>query len=110
MHVQESNLFFTALEKVCEYATQAGVLPTLVSENVRGIRFRTKDGTGQWRHPFLREELESLRAAGYRELGWRDVNTGDFGVPNMKPHVVLVAHAGLGSIVAHCLFSSVRII
>jgi hypothetical protein len=36
-------LFFTALEKVKEYARKAGHLPTIVSENVEGIRYRRFD-------------------------------------------------------------------
>jgi hypothetical protein len=41
--LQESNLFFTALAKVKQYAEKAGHLPVIVSENVQGIRFRRWD-------------------------------------------------------------------
>jgi hypothetical protein len=41
--VQESNLFFTAVGKVKEYATTTGHLPTIISENVQGRRHRHKD-------------------------------------------------------------------
>jgi hypothetical protein len=33
-------LFFTALQKVKEYAAERGHLPTIISENVEGIRYR----------------------------------------------------------------------
>lgn len=42
-YVQESTLFFTALDKVVAYFKMSGVLPTLVSENVKGITFRRWD-------------------------------------------------------------------
>jgi hypothetical protein len=41
--MQESNLFFKALEKVKEYAQKSGHLPTIISENVQGRRFRRWD-------------------------------------------------------------------
>ena len=81
---------------------------TIVSENVQGRRHRTMGPSGKWRQPFLRSELDELVRVGYREVGWREVSTADFGVPNPKKHIVLVAHSGLGSIVGHCLFSTVR--
>lgn len=105
--VQESNLFFRALRKVREYYSRVGVLPIIVSENVQGRRHRTTDDEGRWRQPFLRLELDALRAAGYSEVAWREVCTQDFGVPNPKNHVLVVANAGLGSLVGPTLFSSV---
>lgn len=107
--MQESNLFFTALRKVREYHRRVGVLPTIISENVQGRRHRTTDDDGRWRQPFLRLELDALRAAGYREVAWREVSSQDFGLPNPKSHVMVVAHAGLGSLVGPTLFSSVRL-
>lgn len=48
---QDSNLFFTAVEKVKQYAASTGHLPMLVSENVQGRRFRHWDkGTVRSRH------------------------------------------------------------
>jgi hypothetical protein len=43
VHMQESVLFFTALQKVKEYAAERGHLPTIISENVEGIRYRRQD-------------------------------------------------------------------
>lgn len=107
--MQESNLFFVALKKVEDYCKRTGVLPTLISENVQGRRHRSRPHAGAaWRQPFLRLELDTVVKAGYREAGWREVKSSDFGVPNPKPHIVLVAHAGLGSVVGSCLFSTVR--
>jgi hypothetical protein len=38
--VQRSNLVFTAIDKVLQYARVAGHLPVIVSENVAGRRYR----------------------------------------------------------------------
>jgi site-specific DNA-cytosine methylase len=40
---EESNLFFVAVNKVLEYSKVTGHLPTIVSENVKGRRFRHRD-------------------------------------------------------------------
>jgi hypothetical protein len=46
LHVclQHSNLFFTAIDKVSQYAAKAGHLPVIVSENVAGRRVRRTIG------------------------------------------------------------------
>ena len=41
--VQESPLFFVAVKKVQDYAAWSGSLPTIISENVQGRRFRRWD-------------------------------------------------------------------
>jgi broad-specificity NMP kinase len=41
--MQESNLFFTAVDKVSVYAKKTGHLPTIISENVQGRRYRHRD-------------------------------------------------------------------
>lgn len=58
--------------------------------------------------PFLKVEADKLLAAGYRDLGWREVSTEAFGVPNPKRHVILMATAKQCAIVDSCLFSTVR--
>jgi site-specific DNA-cytosine methylase len=40
---EESCLFFTAVNKVKQYAHLSGHLPTILSENVQGRRFRRLD-------------------------------------------------------------------
>jgi site-specific DNA-cytosine methylase len=40
---EESNLFFVAVSKVLEYSKVTGQLPTIISENVKGRRFRHRD-------------------------------------------------------------------
>lgn len=42
-HGHESVLFFTAVDKVKQYAEVTGHLPTIVSENVQGRRFRHRN-------------------------------------------------------------------
>ena len=41
--LQESNLFFVALDKVKAYARHARSLPLIISENVQGVRSRHRD-------------------------------------------------------------------
>jgi site-specific DNA-cytosine methylase len=128
--MQESNLFFTALEKVQEYARISGHLPTLISENVQGRRFRRWDESQvrcgwarwsrvcatscvmvlqhRWTQPFLKVEADALLAAGYDDVGWRQVTSEAFGVPNPKAHIILIATAGPTTVVDSCLFSTVR--
>jgi hypothetical protein len=43
MCVQASNLIFTAIDKIKQYAKVAGRLPVIVSENVAGRRYRRWD-------------------------------------------------------------------
>ena len=106
----ESNLFFVALDKIKRYTQKKGNLPIIVSENVQGRRFRSKpDKDSPFRQPFLRDEAEALRLAGYEELGWREICSADAGLPHKKPHVYLVASGSLGAVVDSCLFSSVRL-
>ena len=38
--LQESNLFFVALDRVKAYAAAAGFLPLIVSENVQGVWYK----------------------------------------------------------------------
>jgi hypothetical protein len=45
MCVQASNLIFTAIDKIKQYAKVAGRLPVIVSENVAGMRYRRWDET-----------------------------------------------------------------
>jgi hypothetical protein len=136
-HLQESTLFFTALNKVREYAAWAGHLPTIVSENVQGRRFRRWDEEQvccdctvltltlslqvyspvaedcqvvqeRWSQPFLKVEADALLAVGYRDLGWREVSTEAFGLPNPKHHIILIATEHTSATVDCCLFSTVR--
>jgi site-specific DNA-cytosine methylase len=129
--MQESNLFFKALEKVQEYARITGHLPTLISENVQGRRFRRWDESQvrcgwargertcatsgfvvlqqRWTQPFLKVEADALLAAGYDDVGWRQVTSEAFGVPNPKAHINLIATAGPTTVVDSCLFSTVRL-
>jgi hypothetical protein len=58
--------------------------------------------------PFLKAEADSLLTAGYQDIGWRDVSSEAFGLPNPKHHVILVATAGPTAVVDCCLFSTVR--
>lgn len=58
--------------------------------------------------PFLKLEADALLAAGYKDLGWRDVSSEAFGVPNPKNHVILMAAAKHYALVDSCLFSTVR--
>lgn len=109
---QESNLFFVALDVIKRYTENTSHIPVIVSENVQGRRFRSKpDGGSPYRQPFLRDEAEALRQAGYQELGWREICSSDAGVPHSKRHVYLVAAGGFGAsaVVESCLFSSVRL-
>jgi hypothetical protein len=135
--LQESTLFFTALNKVREYAAWAGHLPTIVSENVQGRRFRRWDEEQvccdcteltltlslqvyspvaedcqvvqeRWSQPFLKVEADALLAAGYKDLGWREVSTEAFGLPNPKHHIILIATEHTSATVDCCLFSTVR--
>jgi hypothetical protein len=62
----------------------------------------------RWAPPFLKVELDALLAVGYDDIGWREVTTEAFGLPNPKSHVILVATAGPSSLVDSCLFSTVR--
>lgn len=62
---------------------------------------------GRWMQPFLKMEADALLAAGYRDLGWREVSSEAFGVPNPKRHVILVATAKQQGLVDSLLFSTV---
>jgi site-specific DNA-cytosine methylase len=57
--------------------------------------------------PFLKMEADTLLAAGYQDMGWREVSSEAFGVPNPKRHVILVATAKQCGLVDSCLFSTV---
>lgn len=57
--------------------------------------------------PFLKLEVERLLAAGYGDLGWREVCSEAWGVPNPKTHIVLVATNKQCGVVDGCLFSTV---
>jgi hypothetical protein len=57
--------------------------------------------------PFLKLEADALLAAGYQDLGWREVSSEGFGVPNPKCHIFLVATAKQCGLVDSMLFSSV---
>jgi hypothetical protein len=51
--------------------------------------------------------VDYLLASGYRDIGWREVSSEAFGLPNPKKHVLLVATDGLTALVDCCLFSTV---
>jgi site-specific DNA-cytosine methylase len=57
--------------------------------------------------PFLKVEADALLSAGYKDIGWREVSSAAFGVPNPKHHVILMATAKETGIVDSCLFSTV---
>jgi site-specific DNA-cytosine methylase len=57
--------------------------------------------------PFLKMEVSALRAAGYRDVAWREVSSEAFGLPNPKKHIILMASDGLTALVDCCLFSTV---
>jgi hypothetical protein len=63
----------------------------------------------QWAPPFLKLEADALLAAGYQDVGWREVSTEAFGLPNPKSHIILIATAGPTALVDSCLFSTVRV-
>jgi hypothetical protein len=46
-----------------------------------------------WNQPFLKVEADALLAAGYKDLGWRELSTEAFGLPNPKRHIILIATA-----------------
>jgi hypothetical protein len=60
-----------------------------------------------WIPPFLKKEAEALIAAGYQDIGWREVCTEAFGLPNAKVHILLVATSATSALVDCCLFSTV---
>jgi hypothetical protein len=60
-----------------------------------------------WNQPFLKVEADALLAAGYKDLGWRELSTEAFGLPNPKRHIILIATAQQSGIVDRCLFSTV---
>jgi hypothetical protein len=62
----------------------------------------------RWAPPFLKVEADALLAAGYTDVGWREVSSEAFGLPNPKCHIMLVATAGPTTLVDSCLFSTVR--
>lgn len=135
--VQESNLFFVALDKVREYSATAGHMPTIISENVLGRKQRHKDEAtvcsgccccpmlqflhvaapfnavwclqGRFMQPFLKLEADALLHAGYRDLGWREVSSEASGDPNAKHHIILAATERPSGVVDSLLFSTVRI-
>jgi hypothetical protein len=67
----------------------------------------TLDVQGRWETPFLKTEADYLLGAGYQDIGWREVATEAFGLPNPKKHIILVATDGLTALVDCCLFSTV---
>jgi hypothetical protein len=62
----------------------------------------------RWAPPFLKVEADAMLAAGYTDVGWREVSSAAFGLPNPKCHIILVATAGPTALVDCCLFSTVR--
>jgi site-specific DNA-cytosine methylase len=62
----------------------------------------------KWMQPFLKVEADALINRGYQDVGWRQVSSEAFGVPNPKSHVILVATARQSGVVDSCLFSTVR--
>jgi hypothetical protein len=60
-----------------------------------------------WMVPFLKVEADTLLAAGYLDLGWREISSEGFGVPNPKHHIIVVATAKQCGLVDCCLFSTV---
>jgi hypothetical protein len=62
----------------------------------------------RWTQPFLKLEADALLAAGYDDVGWRQVTSEALGIPNPKAHIILIATAGPTTIVDSCLFSTVR--
>lgn len=64
-------------------------------------------GHNSWKQPFLKVQVDKLRDAGYVDIGWREVSSQAFSLPNPKCHVVLVAYAGSSPLVDSLLFSTV---
>jgi hypothetical protein len=60
--------------------------------------------------PFLKVEADALLSAGYKDIGWREVSSAAFGVPNPKHHVILMATAKETGVVDSCLFSTVGLL
>jgi hypothetical protein len=77
---------------------QTHVLPAETSPQVQG----------RWLPPFLKMEADALLAIGYVDLGWREICSEAFGVPNPKTHVILMATSRQCGLVDSCLFSTVR--
>lgn len=63
-----------------------------------------------WKQPFLKVQVDAIKDAGYADIGWREVSSQAFGLPNPKCHIVLVAHAGSSPLVDCLLFSTVRVV
>jgi hypothetical protein len=61
----------------------------------------------KWMTPFLKMEAEALLAAGYLDIGWREVSTEAIDIPNAKVHIFLVSTSGTSALVDCCLFSTV---
>ena len=65
-------------------------------------------GQERWKQPFLKVMLASILQAGYVDIGWREVSSAAFGLPNPKRHIILVAHVASCRLVDSLLFSTVR--
>lgn len=57
--------------------------------------------------PFIKLEVDRLLSYGYTDIGWREVSSECFGVPNAKVHIILVATREQSGVVDALLFSTV---